>query len=340
MSSTVSKNRLLSALRHPSKIMRKAHDYVNRFTSLGLEEELLDAYKLRDSPAHLKIMRMAQCYYGPSDDSKSAIQKALNYKHKLSYAKNRLYQKKIQFDLGTNVLGFNDLKIYCSSDSVLESTVYLDGFYDELTVFQVYQSHLSAGNLVVDVGANVGVHSLALASLVGSSGKVFAYEPSQKIIGRLRENLQLNHIDHVTIRMTALGEQDGEIPFNDASTEFNQGMAQYDPTSSLKVPVTSLDEDLKNRDRKVTLMKVDVEGMELQVIRGAQKVLAEDQPAIVIEYNYAPWTLSDLVQAIPFSVRLYRIPNTYHETLRPVEAHSDLPGFNNLLIIPAINGGR
>src|SRR5438309_455854 len=82
---------------------------------------------------------------------------------------------------------------------------------------------------------------------------------------------------------TALSEEEGEIPFHDATDEFNEGVARYDPRGSSRVPVVRLDADLCERKHPITLIKIDVEGMELRVIRGAQALLAQDHPMIVVE---------------------------------------------------------
>jgi FkbM family methyltransferase len=323
------------AIHHPSLIVRKLRQYHLRLTSFSLDPDLIQAYQNADSPVRAEMLKLAHTYYGPESVPPATLREATNFNQRLLFSSERLYRHGVRYDLGVREIGFKDLKVQCESSSVLESMIYLDGFYEELTVFKVYEAQLRRDDYVVDVGANVGVHALAMSRLVGENGKVFAYEPNSALVTRMQRNLQLNAVQNVAVRQTALGDLDGQIRFHDATGEFNQGLGRHDPKGDLTVPVIRLDEDLKTRRRAIALMKIDVEGMELRVVRGARQILERDRPAIVVEFNNPPWRLKELVTSIPFATRIYRIPNTYHETMRPIESQSDLFGFNNLLIIPA-----
>ena len=93
-----------------------------------------------------------------------------------------------------------------------------------------------------------------------------------------------------------------------------------------------MDEDLIKDERPVSLIKIDVEGMEFDVIRGAKRIIKKWMPVICIEYNSPPWNLADLIQEIPYPVKILRIPNTLHESMREIKPTESLPGVNNLII--------
>src|SRR4029077_14767590 len=175
------------------------------------------------SPVRAEMLKLARTYYGPESVSPARLREATHFNQRLLFASERLYRHGIRYDLGAREIAFKDLKIQCESSSVLESMIYLDGFYDELTVLKVYEAQLRQNDYVIDVGANVGVHALAMSRLVGENGKVFAYEPNSAMVTRMQRNLQLNAVQNVEIRQTALGDVDGQIPFHDAAGEFNQG---------------------------------------------------------------------------------------------------------------------
>jgi len=90
--------------------------------------------------------------------------------------------------------------------------IYLDGFYDELTVFQVYESHVRQNDYVVDVGANVGVHSLAMSRLVAKRDR--CTPTNQCRHGQANaQKPPVQCVHNIRIRQTALGDFDGRIPF-------------------------------------------------------------------------------------------------------------------------------
>lgn len=146
------------------------------------------------------------------------------------------------------------------------------------------------GDVVVDVGAQLGYITTLLARQVGRSGHVYGFEPDPNALAKLRVTLMANDLPQVTLFEMAAGDRTGELTFNVSPT---LGWSTAVPNTHLtglqtiRVPVTTLDESratgrIKGRIRFV---KVDVEGFESAVFDGAQRLFAEDRPLILTEIN-------------------------------------------------------
>ncbi len=162
---------------------------------------------------------------------------------------------------------------------------YLIGFERDVT--QILQIQLRPGMVVIDVGANIGYHTLHAARLVGPTGQVYAVEPGPDNLDCLRENVRFNQFDNIEILPYAAGaerrHQDFYLKANQATHGFYRtGVSRV--ISTLRVRLVPLDEVIKG---PVDFVKIDVEGAEIEVLRGMQGIL-EANPAIalVIEWNY------------------------------------------------------
>jgi FkbM family methyltransferase len=326
--------------RHPKRIIKGLFRRARQFTSNILYVPyLVAAYVSPDGRIHARIQKYAREYHGWNTGvvTPMRLERAERFRQRLMEAQLALHSLKVTFDLGAQRVGFQNLCVYCRSRSLLESTLYLEGIYDELPILQAYQDILKPGDGAVDVGANIGVHSLALARIVTDKGRVFAFEPIARLAAQLRRNMELNHVKNIEVRETALSDRNGEIPFKEDADNFNQGVGRYETSSKDHISADRLDEALADRREKIRLIKIDVEGMELQVVRGASNLLAQDRPCLVVEHNSPPWNLHQLTAAIPYKVDIIRFPNNGRETPRPVSPREYLRGFNNILIRPKGN---
>jgi FkbM family methyltransferase len=125
-------------------------------------------------------------------------------------------------------------------------------------------------SLFVDVGANVGVYTVLASGVCGA--RSIACEPIEKARSDLRSNVAANRIgDRVEIHQCAVGATVGTVHMLDDRDTMNRVVTDGDYDSGVEVPVTTLDHLLK--DREPTLIKIDVEGFEEQVLAGADKAL-------------------------------------------------------------------
>jgi FkbM family methyltransferase len=178
-----------------------------------------------------------------------------------------------------------------AAEDYLEWYLFLFGAYEpEIANLLPY---LTDGNgALVDVGANIGIHSLTMAKLVGR-GMVFAFEPHPTTADRLRSNLALNDVeDVVVVLQVALLDEERQVSLYDSKGP-SKGMAtlhSYDGWQEIAVRGTTLDNVVEARSiSDIHLLKVDVEGYEAQVITGAAAVLARDRPSVIFEYVDWAW---------------------------------------------------
>lgn len=139
--------------------------------------------------------------------------------------------------------------------------------------------------IVVDVGANIGGLSIPLARKLGTGGRLFAFEPQSNVYHRLCGNVALNGITNVTCVNAAVGVEEGTatIPRVDYSRSHQSGAIRLARSGGGdRVPLIKLD-TFDFGAGKVGLIKIDVEGLEDQVILGALELIARDRPAVYFE---------------------------------------------------------
>jgi FkbM family methyltransferase len=154
----------------------------------------------------------------------------------------------------------------------------------EPPLIRFLEAHKTDGWVCLDIGANVGAVALALGKFVGSSGKVYAFEPGPPNQQRLLSNLALNPPLHARTEVLAcgVGEQRGELWW--AEEEGNPGNALLSREGTHKVPVITLDDFQREQKlSRVDFLKIDVEGMELQVMRGGIETLRRFHPVVYFE---------------------------------------------------------
>jgi len=235
-------------------------------------------------------------------------------------------------ELGAAGIGFDGLRIRCSTENANSSTVYLLGFESNLTQFDIYRLFAQPGTAVIDVGANLGIHSLVLSTFVGGGGKVFAFEPVPSIRAMMEENLRINHITNVEVNECALGNSTGEVSFEENAGDFNIGKGRVNREGRLSVTINTIDHAFRDIKLPVSIIKIDTEGYELEVLQGAVGLLKNHRPAIVAEFNAQSYTLSKLKQYIPKGYSCFEFPKCSSRGFRLVQ--EDLPHSCELLIVP------
>jgi FkbM family methyltransferase len=169
--------------------------------------------------------------------------------------------------------------------------------------------------VVVDVGANIGVLSLTAAGVVGQGGRVVAIEPNERIFSFLAANVARNGAPQVSCLKSAVGSSTGVLRMTDLrSDDFNAVIpdGQSLDGSARTVQSNRLD-DLLDAVERIDLLKVDVEGFELPVFNGAEKVLArteciyfECSRAHCRRYGYSPSDVVQFLEAQGFSLYRWR----------------------------------
>lgn len=160
-------------------------------------------------------------------------------------------------------------------------SIWRTGLYD-ITVSEAIWRLLNEGATAIDVGANIGYTTSIMARRVGRTGRVLSFEPHPGVLEHLRYNVELfqrcDHIGDIQLFDTALSDSHGEsVLVSDEAFAGNYGLsflasAGEHHDRGIRVETSRLD-DLVDGITSISLMKVDVEGHELQVLRGAERLL-------------------------------------------------------------------
>jgi len=145
---------------------------------------------------------------------------------------------------------------------------------------------LKPGSTFIDVGANIGDFSLLAASVIGNEGKVLAFEPEAANCQWVKRNIELNGHKNVEVFQLALSDSDGEAPL------YLGGRCDYHSllkdqrereAGAITVKTRTLDSLLEERGQfRVDMIKVDVEGAELEVLKGARETLRRNPHVVLL----------------------------------------------------------
>jgi FkbM family methyltransferase len=177
---------------------------------------------------------------------------------------------------------------YFRRDDPIGASLRMYGEWAQLEL-DVLLRFVGPGDTVVDVGANVGTHTTAFANAVGTGGRVIAFEPQPRVFELLERNVQANGYDNVSLYRFALGAERSVryAPPTDYAAHVNVGAVSLlsdAEESSHPVDVVTLDSFELDA---VRLIKIDVEGMECDVLRGAVRTLRRCRPVVSVECNSA-----------------------------------------------------
>jgi FkbM family methyltransferase len=194
--------------------------------------------------------------------------------------------------------------MYLASDRYMGRSLELYGECVEGEI-ALFTQFLNPGMTVVDVGAHIGTHTVYFAQTVGSTGRVVAAEPQRFIHQILCANIALNGLTNVVAYHAALGDQDGiiTVPLLDYAAENNFGGLELGKTvEGEPVAMATLDGLALPQCHFV---KIDVEGMEAEVLQGARATLAQHQPLLYVENDRRDKSAALIALLFELGYRLY-----------------------------------
>jgi FkbM family methyltransferase len=147
--------------------------------------------------------------------------------------------------------------------------------------------HFPERGLFFDVGANLGLYSIALANALGTRFQGIAFEPCPSTVQCLRKNLAVNGVSTVAIAQTALSSSAGTMMLSNYPNGLNNfGVSGYKNNHpTIEVPTITLDEFCERENLTPDVCKIDVEGHELHVLMGGQSILCRQRPVLLIEVH-------------------------------------------------------
>ncbi|MCC0033732.1 MAG: FkbM family methyltransferase [Hoeflea sp.] len=185
----------------------------------------------------------------------------------------------------------------------------------EKAVEDFYVSILNPGDYVIDCGAHSGRHTIPMARRVGSSGHVFAFEPLPSAFAALKNNLSSHSISNATIENIALGEVEGQtqfvyVPEFPEYSGFKERVYHDEgiERTIINVPVLRLEN--KKFPGKVKYIKIDAEGGDLIIMRGARGLIEKHRPFVtfelgdnsILKYDYKSMDYYDFFAGMEYDV--------------------------------------
>jgi FkbM family methyltransferase len=213
---------------------------------------------------------------------------------------------------------------YTDHVEVLGHLMYLDP-HDSMDLFinKIYEPYetelissiIKPGNIVVDIGANIGYHTLIFAKLVGPNGKVFAFEPEPTNFRLLEKNVSVNGYSNVTLEQKGVSNRNEKkkLYLNRWHSGFHTiyKSEQRANLDTVEIETVSLDDYFSNYRGKVDFIKMDIEGSEITALEGMQtilqrqnniKLLVAFNPSAILQYGYKPEQQIDLLMSNGFRV--------------------------------------
>ncbi len=189
-----------------------------------------------------------------------------------------------------NVLynAWGDRKIYVNYDS-FHSMWLMYNYIVDWEEFNLIKNFVRPGDVVADIGANMGFYSLWMSKFTSGSAAVHSFEPDEENFQRLQQNIRINKLGHTIIaNKTAIGDADGKISFTKGLDGENH-IAGSGTQNIVEVNITTLDKySQASNVSELKYCKIDVEGFEMSVLKGASGLLTGKKISILqLEINSA-----------------------------------------------------
>jgi FkbM family methyltransferase len=204
---------------------------------------------------------------------------------------------------GTMLVNRNDFHLvgdggYGVGYQLLNTSSFDQGEIDlALVLLQQRKTHFGAGVIAIDCGANIGVHTIEWSKAMYGWGEVLAVEAQERIFYALAGNIAMNNCFNARAIWGAVGSSNGTIPVphlnymkptsfgslelrKKDSNEFIGQEVNYDPVFAIETRLLTLD---SLSLRRVDLIKIDIEGMEIEALLGAEQLLRQHKPILIIE---------------------------------------------------------
>ena len=210
-----------------------------------------------------------------------------------------LFKRKRCLKRGEDVIGSLSYKtvksrFFLNYKSYIESKILDNGVHSLYILNEVF-NNIKSNSIFVDVGANIGSISIPIANLMSQKGvMVVSCEASKVIYERLKRNIKLNLIDNVSVIKSAIYSHNNGITFYEQKlTNKNMGLSSARKNFDIgefveqkieSITLDSLYESLQS-DKKISVIKIDVQGAEIDVLLGASQIMKSHRPVFIFEHE-------------------------------------------------------
>ncbi len=189
--------------------------------------------------------------------------------------------------LKPNCLTIENHKFYIDKwDTTVSQELLLSGKWEEYET-ELFKKSIKKGDVVIDIGAHIGYYTLIAARIVGDRGRVYAFEPDPKNFHLLKMNVEENGYKNVILVNKAVADTDGEMRLflNAENTGDHRIYQSGDQRKSVNIEVITLDKFFKNKNKRIDLIKMDIQGAEVRALKGSQRIIKEnDNLKILTEF--------------------------------------------------------
>lgn len=173
---------------------------------------------------------------------------------------------------------------------------------------------IKPNQIILDIGANVGYYSLKFSKIMGHTGKIIAIEPDPNSYFTLKQNFELNDFSNIEIHNVAITDKNEVIHLFQNQTHSGKSsiFKNSDFKESIKISTKTLDEITGNRFSKIDFIKIDTEGSELSILKGAtetlkitHKILIELHEEILIKNEQNPLEIKKILELNGFKIKTF-----------------------------------
>jgi FkbM family methyltransferase len=207
----------------------------------------------------------------------------------------------------------------------------------ECEVFRYLAEAIKLDDVVLEVGAHVGITTVFLARCLGQRGRIFAFEPSPRSLQALTDHLSLNGICNGTVSIipVAVSDKCGRALFYFDGTSGENTLSlkhsRVPAAESLEVETVTIDEFCSRNQITPTFIKIDIEGYELHALRGAERTLRHCRPTVIVEIHPMNWPEIGVRGA-----EMAEFISLLNYQMVPLEQREDpLAGYGHVVIKPA-----
>lgn len=272
------------------------------------------------------LSRLPQMTEGEKGEVLARFANLINY---------RIYAKSILCDGTPLIVPRNDL---------VGSEIYRNGCYEPETV-RILNQIVKPGMVFLDIGTHVGQYTLLASKLVGPEGAIHSFEPDPDTFAHLALNVSMNNMQNVHPVQAAVSDEDGWADFYLSSSDYmgtnSLRAPSYHSGEVCKVRTISLSNYVaENNIDKIDVMKLDVEGAEIDILHSSLDILTTMKPLLIVEFNkvadmrfdHSSHNLKSLLTSLGYEI--LRIDS---DGLRPYREENDAPSYFNVLARPLKN---